>query len=119
MLWVWREQADFGLLDEKPEEDEGYVTLVNAKEKNDGVFQECKERTGVWAWKHPHPVTGTVTYTRLTGDVRFFDVDLPMILAKTVLHNIDALCETWTEGSICRFDWCRKDYHYQSDQSFL
>lgn len=60
----------FSLLDEKPEENEGYVTLVNAVENPDGTLSEHKERTGVWAWKHPHS-DGTVTYTRLTGDVRF------------------------------------------------
>ena len=67
--------------------DEGYVTLVRAKEEN-GVIQECKERTGMWAWKHPHREEGTVTYTKLTGDVRFFDVDFAYEEGKTVLHNV-------------------------------
>ncbi len=77
----------FALLDEQPETDEGYVTLVNAKENADGSLSECKERTNVWAWKHPHH-DGTVTYTRLQGDVRFFDVDFGYTPEKTVLHNI-------------------------------
>ena len=82
----------FGLLDEKPEEDEGYVTLVNAVENPDGTLSEHKERTGVWAWKHPHS-DGTVTYTRLTGDVRFENVDFGYDPGKTVLHNITLYAE--------------------------
>lgn len=77
----------FDLIDEEPEADEGYVTLVRAKEE-DGVIRECKERTGMWAWKHPHRKEGTVTYTKLTGDVRFFDVDFAYEEGKTVLHNV-------------------------------
>ena len=77
----------FSLLDEEPEKDEGYVTLVNAKELEDGSLEECSERTNVWAWKHPHH-DGTVTYTRLQGDVRFFDVDFAYVPGKTVLHNV-------------------------------
>lgn len=77
----------FDLIDEEPEADEGYVTLVRTKEEN-GVIQECKERTGMWAWKHPHREEGTVTYTKLTGDVRFFDVDFAYEEGKTVLHNV-------------------------------
>ena len=75
------------MIDEEPEADEGYVTLVRAKEE-DGVIRECKERTGMWAWKHPHREEGTVTYTKLTGDVRFFDVDFAYEEGKTVLHNV-------------------------------
>ena len=77
----------FDLIDEEPEADEGYVTLDRAKEE-DGVIRECKERTGMWAWKHPHREEGTVTYTKLTGDVRFFDVDFAYEEGKTVLHNV-------------------------------
>ena len=77
----------FTLLDEKPETDEGYVTLVNAKVKEDGSLEECPERTNIWAWKHPHH-DGTVTYTRLEGDVRFFNVDFAYEPGKTVLHDI-------------------------------
>ena len=78
----------FALLDEEPETDEGYVTLVNAKEEN-GVITESAERTGIWAWRHPHTETGTVTYTRLEGDVRLFDVDFGYTPEKTVLHDVD------------------------------
>lgn len=77
----------FELMDEKPEADDGYVTLVNAKEVN-GELTECEERTDTWAWKHPHS-DGTVTYTRLMGDVRFYDVDFGYTDDKIVLHNID------------------------------
>lgn len=76
----------YALIDEEPEQDNGYVTLVNACEK-DGQLTECKERTGIWAWKHPHN-DGTVTYTRLSGDVRLFDVDFGYEPDKTVLHDI-------------------------------
>ncbi len=82
----------FSLIDEKAEEDNGYVTLVNAKEAN-GELTECKERTGVWAWKHPHKSDGTVTYTRVTGDVRMYDVDFGYEANKTVLHNITLYAE--------------------------
>ncbi len=82
----------FSLLDEKPEEDEGYVTLVNAIENPDGTLTEHKERTGIWAWKQPHS-DGTVTYTKLTGDVRFENVDFGYDLEKTVLHNITLYAE--------------------------
>ena len=74
-------------MDEKPEADEGYVTLVNAKENADGEIEECAERTNVWAWKHPHH-DGTITYTKLQGDVRFYDVDFAYEEGKTVLHDI-------------------------------
>lgn len=77
----------FDLLDEKPEADQGYVTLVNARETEHGL-EECEERTGIWAWKHPHQADGTVTYTRLTGDVRLYDVDFGYTEDKIVLHNI-------------------------------
>ena len=77
----------FNLMDQQPEQDEGYVTLVNAREEND-VLTECRERTGIWAWKHPHQADGTVTYTKLTGDVRLFEVDFAYEEGKTVLHDI-------------------------------
>ncbi len=77
----------FAMLDEEPETDEGYVTLVNATEKN-GVLEETDEKTGIWAWKHPHQADGTVTYEKLRGDVRFFDVDFAYNPDKTILHNI-------------------------------
>ena len=77
----------FMLLDEEPETDDGYVTLVNAKENADGTLTECEERTNVWAWKHPHH-DGTLTYTKLQGDVRFYDVNFGYTPEKTVLHNV-------------------------------
>lgn len=77
----------FDLIDEVPEVDNGYVTLVNVREE-EGNLVESETRTGMWAWKHPHSADGTVTYTRLTGDVRLFDVDFGYEENKTVLHNI-------------------------------
>ena len=77
----------FTLLDEQAESDEGYVTLVNAREREDGSLEEYPERTNVWAWKHPHK-DGTVTYTRLQGDVRFENVDFAYEEGKTILHDI-------------------------------
>lgn len=81
----------FDLLDEKSEEDNGYVTLVNAKYEN-GTLTECKEHTGIWAWKHPHE-DGTLTYTELKGEVRLFDVDFAYTPGKTVLHDITLYAE--------------------------
>ena len=78
----------FDLLDEAPEEDNGYVELVNAKENPDGSLTETAERTGLWAWRHPHKAEGTVTYTKLAGDVTFNDVDFGYDPDKIVLHNI-------------------------------
>lgn len=77
----------FHLMDEQPEQDSGYVSLVNVREEN-GCLYECEERTGIWAWKHPHQADGTVTYTKLTGDVRLFGVDFAYEEGKTVLHDI-------------------------------
>ena len=78
----------FKLLDAEPEVDNGYVELVNAKEQPDGSLAESEERTGVWAWRHPHKAEGTVTYQRLEGDVTFNDVDFGYNDDKIVLHNI-------------------------------
>lgn len=78
----------FKLLDETPEEDNGYVELVNAKVQADGTLTENIERTGLWAWRHPHKADGTVTYTKLEGDVTFDDVDFGYTPEKIVLHNI-------------------------------
>ena len=77
----------FKLLDEKPETDEGYVTLVNAKEEN-GRLTETQERTGTWAWKHFHKADGTTTYTKLEGDVVFDGVDFGYTDEKMVLHDV-------------------------------
>ena len=78
----------FAIIDAKPEEDDGYVTLVNAKVDESGNIQECEERTGTWAWRHPHSADGSVTYTLLKGDVRFHDVTFSYDGKKTVLKNI-------------------------------
>lgn len=82
----------FELMDQKPETDEGYVTLINAREEN-GQLIECKEHTGIWAWKHPHSADGSVTYTRLRGDVRLNHVDFGYTAEKTVLHDITLYAE--------------------------
>ena len=86
-------QRVFELMDQKPEEDEGYVELVNAKDGADGQLSETTERTNVWAWRHPHKADGTVTYTRLEGSVVFDDVDFGYTPDKIVLHNISLWAE--------------------------
>lgn len=78
----------FSLLDEAPETDEGYVTLVNAKEEN-GKLTETPEHTGLWAWKHTHQTDGSVDYKKLEGDVVFDDVDFGYVPEKIVLHDVD------------------------------
>ena len=83
----------FALMDEKPEADDGYVTLVNAKISPDGSITETNERTDKWAWKHPHREDGTVTYTELKGDVRLTDVDFGYEEGKPVLHDVTVWAE--------------------------
>lgn len=78
----------FALIDEESEKDEGYVTLVNAKKDENGNIIECKERTGMWAWKHPHSADGSESYTELTGDVRFEDVTFGYNEDKVILKDI-------------------------------
>jgi len=78
----------FDLMDQEPEADEGYVTLVNAKIGADGTVTECDERTGHWAWKHPHKADGTVTYTELKGEITMHEVDFSYVPEKPVLHDI-------------------------------
>ena len=78
----------FELMDEEPEVDEGYVKLVNAKIDENGNISETPERTGHWAWKHPHKAEGTVTYTELKGDITMYNVDFGYVPEKTVLHDI-------------------------------
>lgn len=78
----------FALLDETPETDDGYVTLVNAKDEN-GILTETSEHTGVWAWKHIHQADGSVDYKKLTGDVVFDDVDFGYVPEKIVLHDVN------------------------------
>ncbi len=78
----------FELMDEEAETDEGYVTLVRCNIANDGTITETQERTGHWAWKHPHKADGSITYTELKGDIQMFDVDFGYIPEKIVLHNV-------------------------------
>ena len=78
----------FDLMDEEPEKDEGYVTLVNCNVKENGEIEECPEFTGHWAWKHPHQADGTITYTELKGDIRLVGVDFGYYPEKTVLHDV-------------------------------
>ena len=78
----------FNLMDEEPEVDDGYVTLVNAKKDADGNLTECEERTGIWAWKHPHQADGTVTYQELKGDVRFYNMTFGYTPDHMVLHDL-------------------------------
>ncbi|MHC1723177.1 MAG: ABC transporter ATP-binding protein [Aminipila sp.] len=81
----------FNLMDEESETDEGYVTLVNAKYEN-GILTEAEDRTHIWAWKHPHS-DGSITYTELKGEVRFYDVDFGYNEDKIVLHNVSLYAE--------------------------
>ena len=82
----------FAFMDEKPEVDNGYVTLVNVKENADGTLEETKEHTGLWAWKHPHG-DGTLTYTKLEGRIVFDHVDFSYVPGKEVLHDITLYAE--------------------------
>ena len=83
----------FEMMDQAPEQDEGYVEMVNAKEQADGALVPADERTGVWAWKHPHKADGTVTYTRLEGGIVFDGVDFGYTDEKIVLHDIKLYAE--------------------------
>ena len=83
----------FQLIDEEPETDGGYVTLVNVTEDENGNLTETEEHTGRWAWRHPHQADGTITYTPLRGDVRMFDVDFAYEEGKDVLHDITLYAE--------------------------
>ena len=83
----------FKLMDEKPETDEGYVTLVNAVRNPDGSLAETEKRTGLWAWRHPHSADGTVTSTKLEGRVTFNGVDFGYTDDKIVLHDIKMYAE--------------------------
>lgn len=78
----------FELMDEPSEEDNGYVTLVNAQIDGEGNVTECAEHTGHWAWKHPHQADGTVTYTELKGSITMHEVDFGYVPEKTVLHDV-------------------------------
>ncbi len=78
----------FALMDEEPEEDQGYVTLVNAQVDDDGTIHECPRHTGHWAWRHPHQADGSVTYTELKGDITMEHMDFGYVPEKTVLHDV-------------------------------
>ena len=82
----------FSLMDEKPEDDEGYVTLVNVEEGPDGSLRETEKHTGHWAWRHPHS-DGSLSYTLLRGDVRLFDVDFSYVEGEEVLHDVSVYAE--------------------------
>ncbi len=86
-------QRLLSLVDQEPEADEGYVTLVNVKENADGTLEETPEHTGHWAWRHPHQADGSVTYTPLRGDVRLVDVDFAYEEGKDVLHDVSVYAE--------------------------
>ena len=79
----------FDLIDAEEEQDDGYVTLVRCNIDENGTITESKERTGLWAWKHPHKADGTITYTPLKGDIQMFDVDFGYVPEKIVLHNVN------------------------------
>ncbi len=83
----------FELIDEEPEADEGYVTLVNARCDEDGNITESDKHTGMWAWRHPHSADGSVTYTLLKGDVRLNEVDFGYVENKIVLHDVSIYAE--------------------------
>ena len=78
----------FAILDEQPETDDGYVTLIHCKIDDNGNIIETQERTGLWAWKHPHKADGTVTFTPLKGDIQMFNVDFGYVPEKIVLHDV-------------------------------
>ena len=78
----------FDLLDQEAETDDGYVTLVRCNITPDGTITETEERTGHWAWKHPHKADGSITYTELKGDIQMFDVDFGYVPDKIVLHDV-------------------------------
>ena len=100
----------FDLLDEEPEQDEGYVTLVNAKMEN-GKIVECKERTGMWAWKHPHQ-DGRVTYTRLRGQVEFENVQFGYEEHKRILHDISLVAKEGQKVSFVGATGAGKNNNY-------
>lgn len=107
----------FDLLDEKPEVDEGYVTLVNAKEEN-GVLTESDKRTGRWAWKHFHKAEGTTDYIELKGDMVLEDVDFGYNSNKIVLHDINMYAQPGQKIAFVG-STAPENHHYQSSEPFL
>ena len=108
----------FDLLDEKPEVDEGYVTLVNAKEEN-GVLTESDKRTGRWAWKHFHKAEGTTDYIELKGDMVLEDVDFGYNSNKIVLHDINMYAQPGQKIAFVGSTGAGKNHHHQSSEPFF
>lgn len=100
----------FKLLAEKPETDEGYVTLVRSKYEK-GEIVECSERTGTWAWKHYHKEDGTTTYVPMKGEIVFDGVDFGYNDDKIVLHDVKLYANPGTEACLCWFYRCRQNNH--------
>ena len=117
----------FNMMDEEPEVDNGYVKLVNAKKDADGNITECRERTGLWAWKHPHQADGTITYQELKGDVRFYDMTFGYTPDHMVLHGLTLYAKPGqkiafvgsSEDRLRRIHRRRQDHHHQPDQPVL
>ena len=107
----------FTLMDTEPEEDDGYVTLVNAKYEN-GVLTESEKRTGIWAWKYPHH-DGRLEYIEVKGLIELFDVDFGYEENKLVLHDISLYAKPRPKDSFCWCDRSRKNNNYQPFKSFL
>ena len=108
----------FKMMDETSETDEGYVTLVNAKYDANDQLVETTDRTGIWAWKHPHH-DGTTTYHKLAGDITFTDVDFGYVPEKTVLHDINLYGRARPEDRLRRLHRRRQDDHHQPHQPLL
>ena len=112
-------QRVFDLMDQEPEEDDGYVELVNAKEDENGQLTESAVRTNLWAWKHPHKADGTVTYTKQEGKVVFDDVDFGYTDDKIVLHNISLWAKPGQKIAFVGATGAGKTTITQSDQPLL
>lgn len=107
----------FAIMDEEPEDDEGYVTLVNAKYEN-GVLTETEERTGIWAWKHPHH-DGRLEYVEVKGLIELFDVDFGYEENKLVLHDISLYAKPGQKIAFVGATGARKNNYYKPFKSFL
>lgn len=107
----------FQAMDEEPETDDGYVTLVYAAEEG-GTLTESAHYTGMWAWKHPHG-DGTTTLTKLEGRIVLDHVDFGYVPEKQILHDVTLYAEQGQKIAFVGATGSRKDYHHQFDQSFL